>query len=102
MAADAVDAAPEAMPKRVQPSCTDSVPLLGADGYFAMRNQVDALAAEYGLHPYRVRHVLDRYGSMIRDVLEPGLSEPHLLETVPGAADYLMAEIRYAVTPEGR
>ena len=55
-------------------------PLIGADGYFAMGNQVDTLADEYGLHPYRVRHVLDRYGSMIRDVLEPGLAEPALLE----------------------
>jgi glycerol-3-phosphate dehydrogenase len=101
MAADAVDAAADDLPKRVQPSCTDSVPLLGADGYYAMRNQVDALAAEYGLHPYRVRHVLDRYGSMIRDVLEPGLADTALLETVPGAPDYLNAEIKYAVTHEG-
>jgi glycerol-3-phosphate dehydrogenase len=101
MAADAVDAASEDLPRRVQPSITDSVPLLGADGYFAMRNQVDALASEYGLHPYRVHHVLDRYGSMIRDVLDPGLLEPELLQTVPGAPDYLNAEIRYAVTHEG-
>jgi glycerol-3-phosphate dehydrogenase len=101
MAADAVDAGAEDLPKLVPSSCTDRVPLLGADGYFAMRNQIDTLAAEYGLHPYRVRHVLDRYGSMIRDVLEPGLSDPALLQTVPGAPDYLMAEIRYAVTHEG-
>ncbi|MCU1658048.1 MAG: hypothetical protein JWO57_2704 [Pseudonocardiales bacterium] len=101
MAADAVDAASEDLPRRVAPSCTDRVPLLGADGYFAMRNQVDALAAEYGLHPYRVTHVLDRYGSMIRDVLDPGLADRALLATVPGAPDYLMAEIRYAVTHEG-
>jgi glycerol-3-phosphate dehydrogenase len=101
MAADAVDAGAEDLPRRVAPSCTDRVPLLGADGYFAMRNQVDSLAAEYGLHPYRVTHVLDRYGSMIRDVLDPGLEEPALLATVPGAPDYLMAEIRYAVTHEG-
>ena len=101
MAADAVDAGAEDLPRLVPPSCTDKVPLLGADGYFAMRNQVDALAAEYGLHPYRVLHVLDRYGSMIRDVLEPGLDDPSLLQTVPGAPDYLMAEIRYAVTHEG-
>jgi glycerol-3-phosphate dehydrogenase len=101
MAADAVDAGAAELPKLVPPSCTDKVPLLGADGYFAMRNQVDALATEYGLHPYRVRHVLDRYGSMIRDVLEPGLADPTLLQTVPGAPDYLMAEVRYAVTHEG-
>jgi glycerol-3-phosphate dehydrogenase len=101
MAADAVDAGAEELLKRVAPSCTDRVPLLGADGFFAMRNQIEALAAEYGLHPYRVRHVLDRYGSMIRDVLGPGLDDPALLHTVPGAPDYLMAEIRYAVTHEG-
>jgi glycerol-3-phosphate dehydrogenase len=100
MAADAVDAGIEDLPKLVPASCTDKVPLLGADGYYAMRNQVDTLAAEFGLHPYRVTHVLDRYGSMIRDVLEPGLAEPELLRTVPGAPDYLMAEIRYAVTHE--
>jgi glycerol-3-phosphate dehydrogenase len=101
MAADAVDAGSEDLPRRVAPSCTDRVPLLGADGYFAMRNQVDALAEEYGLHPYRITHVLDRYGSMIRDVLDPGLTDPALLETVPRSPDYLMAEIRYAVTHEG-
>ncbi|MDP9094467.1 MAG: glycerol-3-phosphate dehydrogenase/oxidase [Actinomycetota bacterium] len=101
MAADAVDAGAEDLPRRVAPSCTDRVPLLGADGYFAMRNQEDALAEEYGLHPYRIRHVLDRYGSMIRDVLDPGLTDRALLGTVPAAPDYLVAEIRYAVTHEG-
>jgi glycerol-3-phosphate dehydrogenase len=101
MAADAVDAGAEELIKRVAPSCTDRVPLLGADGFFALQNQIEALATEYGLHPYRVRHLLDRYGSLLRDVLEPGLHDPALLETVPGAPEYLMAEIRYAVTHEG-
>ncbi|TAM85037.1 MAG: glycerol-3-phosphate dehydrogenase/oxidase [Jatrophihabitans sp.] len=101
MAADVVDAAAEELPRRVQPSITDRVPLLGADGYFAMGNQTDSLAAEYGLHPHRIRHVLDRYGSLIRDVLDPGRSDRSLLDTVPGAPDYLNAEIRYAVTHEG-
>jgi glycerol-3-phosphate dehydrogenase len=101
MAADAVDAAAGELLKRVAPSTTDRVPLLGADGYFAMQNQLEALAGEYGLHPYRVRHLLDRYGSLIRDVLDPGLADRALLDTVPGAPDYLRAEIRYAVTHEG-
>ncbi len=101
MAADAVDMGAEELPRLVPSSCTDRVPLLGADGYFAMRNQIDTLAAEYGLHPYRVRHLLDRYGSMIGDVLEPGVADPDLLRTVPAAPDYLLAEVRYAVTHEG-
>jgi glycerol-3-phosphate dehydrogenase len=101
MAADAVDAGGEELPKRVAPSCTDQVPLLGADGYFALRNQVEALAAEYDLHPHRVKGLLDRYGSLLRDVLEPARADSALRETVPGAPDYLLAEIRYAVTHEG-
>jgi glycerol-3-phosphate dehydrogenase len=76
------------------------VPLLGADGYFAMQNQVEAIGLDHGLHPYRVRHLLDRYGSKIGEVLEPARADPALLATVPGAPDYLMAEIRYAVTHE--
>jgi len=101
MAADAVDEAAKDLPKRVQESVTDRVPLLGADGYHAMVNQIDTMAAEYGLHPYRVRHLLDRYGSMINEVLAPGTDDPTLLRPVPAASDYLMAEIRYAVTHEG-
>jgi glycerol-3-phosphate dehydrogenase len=101
MAADAVDAAGADLTQHVAPSCTDQVPLLGAEGFFAMQNQVDSLAVEYGLHPHRVRRLLDRYGSLIRDVLDPGLADRALLQTVPGAADHLLAEIRYAVTHEG-
>jgi glycerol-3-phosphate dehydrogenase len=101
MAADAVDAAAADLPKRVQESVTAKVPLLGADGYHAMVNQIDTLAAEYGLHPYRVRHLLDRYGSMIAEVLAPGLQDAELLKPVPGAPDYLMAEVSYAVSHEG-
>jgi glycerol-3-phosphate dehydrogenase len=101
MAADVVDAGVEELSRLVAPSCTDRVPLLGADGYFAMSNQVDALAGEYGLHSHRVRNLLNRYGSMIRDVLDAGLLDRALLASVPDAPDYLMAEIRYAVTHEG-
>jgi glycerol-3-phosphate dehydrogenase len=36
---------------------------LGADGYFALISQTESVGAHYGLHPYRVRHLLDRYGS---------------------------------------
>jgi glycerol-3-phosphate dehydrogenase len=101
MAADAVDAGAEDLPKRVPDSVTDRVPLLGADGYFALANQVDTLATDYGLHPHRVRNLLDRYGSLVRDVLGPGLDDASLLRTVPGAPDYLLAEVLYGVTHEG-
>ena len=40
MAADAIDAAAQFVPARVAPSITEKVSLLGADGYFALVNQV--------------------------------------------------------------
>ncbi|GGP70439.1 glycerol-3-phosphate dehydrogenase/oxidase [Saccharothrix coeruleofusca] len=101
MGADAVDAAAVDVPGRIQPSITDKVPLVGADGYHALVNQADQLAGAYGLHPYRVRHLLDRYGSLVHEVLELSTDNPELLKPVPAAPDYLQAEVVYAASHEG-
>jgi glycerol-3-phosphate dehydrogenase len=101
MAADAVDAAAVDLPGRPQSSITDKVPLLGADGYHALVNQADHLAAEHGLHPYRVRHLLDRYGSMVHEVLALAVGRPELLKPIESAPDYLGVEVVYAVSHEG-
>lgn len=101
MAADAVDAASADLPGRLQPSITDKVPLLGADGYHALVNQVDQLGARHGLHPYRVRHLLDRYGSLVHEVLALAQDRPELLKPLTAAPDYLQVEIVYAASHEG-
>ncbi len=104
MGADAVDAAGEDLPGRINPSCTADVPLVGALGYQALVNQADRLAAQHGVHPYRIRHLLDRYGSEIHELLAPAAGpdgDKSLLQPIPGAADYLQAEARYAATHEG-
>jgi glycerol-3-phosphate dehydrogenase len=101
MGADAVEAAAEDLPGRINPSCTEDVPLAGAVGYQAMVNQADRLATQHGVHPYRIRHLLDRYGSLIHELLAPAASNPSLLQPIPGAGDYLQAEALYAVTHEG-
>ncbi|WP_246489464.1 glycerol-3-phosphate dehydrogenase/oxidase [Kutzneria kofuensis] len=101
MAADAVDAAGADLTGRLQPSITDKVPLLGADGYYALVNQADQLAARHGLHPYRVRHLLDRYGSLVHEVLAVADGDPDLLRPLPAAPDYLQVEIVYAASHEG-
>jgi len=101
MAADAVDAAVVDLPGRPPSSITDKVPLLGADGYHALVNQADHLAAEHGLHPYRVRHLLDRYGSMVHEVLALAADRPELLKPIESAPDYLGVEIVYAASHEG-
>ncbi len=92
MAADAIDAASEFVPTRVAPSITEKVPLMGADGYFALINQTEHVGAHYGLHPYRVRHLLDRYGSLIGEVLEMAEGRPDLLAPITEAPVYLKVE----------
>jgi glycerol-3-phosphate dehydrogenase len=101
MAADAVDAAAVDLPGRPQSSITDKVPLLGADGYHALVNQADHLAAQHGLHPYRVRHLLDRYGSLVHEVLALADARPELLRPIESAPDYLAVEVVYAASHEG-
>lgn len=100
MAADAVDEAARGLDARVPDSCTDTVPLIGADGYRALWNQRRALAVSAGVHPVRVEHLLNRYGSLVHELLEMLRDDPSLAEPLPGADDYLAVEARYAVTHE--
>jgi glycerol-3-phosphate dehydrogenase len=101
MAADAVNMAAEELPGRVNPSCTAQVPLLGADGYHALKNQTDRIAASSGVHPYRIKHLLGRYGSTIHELLSLADGDRTLLAPLPGAPDYLAVEALYAATYEG-
>ncbi|MBY6413834.1 glycerol-3-phosphate dehydrogenase/oxidase [Rhodococcus sp. BP-252] len=101
MAKDAVDLASDDIPARVASSITEKVPLLGADGYFALVNQTHHLAQMYGLHPYRVTHLLDRYGSLIDDVLALAADKPYLLQPITDAPSYLQVEVVYAAVAEG-
>jgi glycerol-3-phosphate dehydrogenase len=101
MAADAIDAAAQYVPARVAPSITEKVSLLGADGYFALVNQAEHVAALKGLHSYRVRLLLDRYGALVGDVLGLADDDPGLLSPIKEAPGYLKVEALYAVTAEG-
>ncbi|WP_353648298.1 glycerol-3-phosphate dehydrogenase/oxidase [Nakamurella sp. A5-74] len=101
MGMDAVDAAAEDLPGRLNPSCTEDIPLIGASGYQALMNQADRLGQQHGVHPYRIRHLLDRYGSRIHELLAPAADDPSLLQPITGADDYLRAEVLYAATHEG-
>lgn len=101
MASDAIDAAAQYIPARVAPSITEKVRLLGADGYFALINQVEHVGADRNLHPYRVRHLLDRYGSLISEVLALAADRPDLLNPITQAPVYLKVEAAYAAAAEG-
>jgi glycerol-3-phosphate dehydrogenase len=101
MARDAVDAAVREVGRHAPRCVTERIPLLGADGYYALANQADAVADDLGLPRWRVDHLLGRYGALLHEVLEPAREDRRWLQPVPGAGGYLMAEIRYAATHEG-
>jgi glycerol-3-phosphate dehydrogenase len=101
MARDAVDAVAHGLDGKVAPSCTDVVPLAGADGFIALWNSRYALARSSGLHVARIEHLLHRYGSMIGEVLELIAADPGLGKPLAGADDYLRGEVVYAASHEG-
>jgi len=101
MAKDAIDAVSHGLDEKVPPSCTDRVPLVGADGYTATWNARQRLADRHGLPVARVEHLLHRHGSLVHEVLALVADDPSLGEPLEGADDYLRAEVVYAASHEG-
>src|SRR3954467_90180 len=101
MARDAVDAAVHSLGGAVAGSVTDVVRLAGADGFETRTNQRLALAASSGVHVARIDHLLGRYGGLVDEVLDLVRDRPDLAAPLPGADDYLRAEVVYAVSHEG-
>ena len=101
MAKDAVDAAVRDLDQKVPASCTEEVPLLGADGYHALWNARPLLVAETGLRDLHIEHLLNRYGSLLPELLEMIKSSPALAHPLDGAPEYLKIEAVYAASHEG-
>ncbi len=101
MARDAVDAVAHGLDEKVPPSCTDQVPLAGADGFQALWNARHQIARSSGLHVARVEHLLRRHGSLISELLDLIAADPSLARPLAGADDYLRVEAVYAATHEG-
>ncbi len=100
MAADAVDAAREDLSPGVPDSVTEHIPLLGAEGYQALVNQIDSLSRRHDLPVWRITHLLDRYGSMAVDLFEMIDEDRALAEPLEGAEEYLTVEVVYAARQE--
>jgi len=103
MAVDAVNAAVHGLDRRVPASCTQNVPLLGADGFPAQWNSRGRRAADAGLHVAWIEHLLRRYGTVAGELVELIKQNPDLDLGRPleGAGDYLRAEVLYAAAHEG-
>ncbi|CAB4656339.1 MAG: FAD-dependent oxidoreductase [Actinobacteria bacterium] len=101
MGRDVIDLAVNELRKLTPESVTDKLPLVGADGYFALVQQVDRLAADSGLSVETITHLLNRYGSMISEILELVEEMPSLSKKLAGDLPYIKAEIHYAASHEG-
>ncbi len=101
MAKDAVDAAVHGLDGKVPESCTDRVPLVGAEGFTAAENQKHRTAERTGLHVARIEHLLSRYGTLVHEVLALVEQDRSLGDPLDGAEDYLRAEVVYAASHEG-
>ena len=101
MARDLIDVAAAGLPVPVPPSRTDTVPLVGADGFAERQASHQRIAADSGLPVRQIDRLLGRYGSCLDDLLALIRLRPELGRPVDGAGGYLAAEIVYACTHEG-
>ena len=101
MAKDAVDLAVLDLRRLVNESVTDKLPLIGADGYFALVQQTSKISEKYSLSEATVTHLLDRYGSLIEEILEIIDADSSMAQRLIPELPYIKAEILHAVTHEG-
>ena len=101
MGKDVVDRAVIELRKITQESVTEKLPLVGADGYFALEQQKERIAQESGLDVETVTHLLNRHGSLISEILEIIEEQPKLAAKLDADLPYIKAEIVYAASYEG-
>ena len=101
MAAQAVEAAARDLPFPVARSRTDSVPLVGSDGYDALLRHRERLAPDLELPTGHVDRLLGRYGVEVHDLSDLVRARPDLAHPLVGAPRYLRVEAQYAVSHEG-
>lgn len=100
MAADAVDFA---LGDRAQerPSVTETIALVGAEGYRAIEAGRDRYAQRYGWDEDRITHLLERYGAQIEDLGALIDADPDLGKPLKHAPQFLRADVVFAVRYEG-
>ena len=101
MGRDVIDLAVNELRKLSPESVTEKLPLIGADGYFALVQQIEPIADESGLDSQTVTHLLNRYGSLISEILDLIKADALLAKKLDADLPYLKAEIYYAVSHEG-
>jgi glycerol-3-phosphate dehydrogenase len=101
MAKDTVDVVAEGLGRAVPASCTERIPLFGADGFVGSWNRREEIANQMGLETTQVERLFRRYGTALDDVMALTKGRPELAEPLAGAPDYLAVEALYATSHEG-
>lgn len=101
MAEDVIDLAGKELQKEIPDSSTDRLPIVGADGYNALVQQIPLIARETHLPESTLVHLLNRYGSLMKELLELISKDSSLAKPLDASLPYLRAEIHYAVSHEG-
>lgn len=101
MARDAVDEAVKDLGDEVAESSTDKVPLAGAIGWEWLSERPQILARSAGIDQEHVETLLERYGTLTKEILVLINAQPELGELLPGGETHLKAEVVYAAATEG-
>jgi glycerol-3-phosphate dehydrogenase len=107
MAADAVDAAATVLAledvdgEAIPESTTDTIPLVGAEGYQEQWTARRRLARSAGLPEQTIAHLLRRHGDRIADVLALVDADPDLGRPLHPDTRHIRAEVVIAVRHEG-
>ncbi|MEO6020932.1 MAG: glycerol-3-phosphate dehydrogenase/oxidase [Knoellia sp.] len=101
MAKDAVDEAVKDLDHEVAESSTDKVPLAGAIGWEWLSERPQILARSAGIAQEHIETLLERYGTLTKEIIALINAQPELGELLPGGETHLKAEIVYAAATEG-
>lgn len=101
MAQDAVDAAIPDLRRITPDSCTENLPIVGAEGYSVLRNQFGLLSKKFGVSENILEHLIHRYGSLMEDLLEMIALDRSLAEPISQHSLVTKAEIIYGASHEG-
>ncbi|CCH79462.1 Glycerol-3-phosphate dehydrogenase 2 [Nostocoides japonicum T1-X7] len=100
MAKDAVDLAVKGLGQDVAECRTQDVPLAGARGFEGMAARPELLADSCGIDTDAMVRLLDRYGSLVVELIALMNVDPSLREELPGSEGHLKVEFVYAAAQE--
>ena len=101
MAKDAVDLALAELGKEMPESITETIPLAGAIGWDWLSERPHILARGTDLDDVAIETLLERYGTLTKELMALIQVDPSLGELLPGGEHHLKVEVVYAAAAEG-